>query len=62
MHDVSPAVLLLYTANTRPYTIESYSTTSREFLADAQLQPVPVAFEPRREWLTPQFQVDNLIK
>ena len=62
MHTVSPMVLSLYTHNTRSYTIESYSTTSREFLADALLRPVPVAFEPHREWLTPQFQVDNLIK
>jgi hypothetical protein len=62
MRDIPEGVQLLYTANTRPYTIESYSSTSREFLADAQLQPVPVAFEPQCEWLTPQFQVDNLIK
>jgi len=57
-----PAVVqLLYTANTRPYTIESYSTTVREFVADPLLQPVPVAFEPHSEWLTPQFQVDNTL-
>jgi len=58
-----PAVVqLLYTANTRPYTIELYSTTVREFVADALLRPVPVAFEPHREWPTPQFQVDTRIK
>jgi hypothetical protein len=62
MHTTPAVILTLYTRNTRPYTIESYSTTVREFLADALLRPVPVAFEPQREWLTPQFQVDNKIK
>ena len=41
------------------YTIQSYSTTVREFLADPVLRPRPVAFEPQSEWLTPQFQVDT---
>ena len=59
MHTIPPGVQLLYTANPRPYTIESYSTTQREFLADTQLRPRPVAFEPQSEWLTPQFQVDS---
>ncbi len=62
MHTVSPMILSLYTHNTRSYTIESYSTTARLFVADPLLRPVVVAFEPQREWLTPQFQVDNKIK
>jgi len=62
MPAIPSGVLLLYTANTRPYTIGSYSTTEREFLANALLQPVAVTFEPQQEWLTPQFQVDNWIK
>ena len=59
MRDIPPGVQLLYTANTIPYTIRSYSNTSREFLADGLLQPQPVAFEPHTEWTTPQFQVDT---
>ena len=59
MPALPPGVQLLYTANTIPYTIRSYSNTSREFLADALLQPQPVAFEPQQEWLIPQFQVDT---
>ena len=62
MPDIPAVVKLLYTANTRSYTIESYSTTSREFLADPLLQPVPVAFKPHSEWLTPQFQVDTTLE
>jgi hypothetical protein len=59
MHDVPPGVQLLYTANTRPYTARSYSTTVREFLADPVLQPKPVAFQPLAPLLYKQFQVDN---
>ena len=44
------------------YTIESRSTTQRGFLADAQLRPRPVAFEPQTAWSTPQFQVDTQLK
>lgn len=44
------------------YTILLYSTTQRGFLADAQLQPRPVAFEPQPHGLTPQFQVDTSLK
>jgi len=62
MQASSPMVVSLYTHNTRSYTIESYSTTARLFVADPLLQPVAVAFEPHKEWLTPRFQVDNLIK
>ena len=62
MHDVSPAVLLLYTANTRPYTIRSRSTTVREFLADPLLKPKAVAFQPVAPLLNIEFQVDNLLK
>ena len=57
-----PGLQLLYTRNLRPYTIESYSTTVREFVADALLRPVFVAFEPQQEWLTPQFQVDTTLE
>ena len=62
MPDIPAVVKLLYTANTRSYTIESYSTTSREFLADPLLQPVSVAFEPQKVWTTHQFQVDTTLE
>ena len=62
MHDVSPAVLLLYTANTRPYTARVYSTTVREFLADPLLKPKAVAFLPLAPLLDTKFQVDNSLK
>ena len=62
MHEVPEGVLLLYTANSRPYTIESYSTTARKFLVDPVLQPKPVAFKPEAPLLDKQFQVDNDIK
>ena len=61
MHDVSPAVLLLYTTNTRPYAIRSRSTTVREFLADPLLKPKAVAFKPVAPLLVSQFQVDKII-
>jgi len=61
MHDVSPAVLLLYTANTRPYTARVYSTTVRGFLADPLLKPKPVAFVPLAPLLDTKFQVDKTL-
>ena len=62
MHDVSPAVLLLYTANTRPYAIRSRSTTQREFLPNPLFNPKPVAFQPVAPLLDCEFQVDKTIK
>ena len=60
MSTITEGVLLLYTANSRPYTIESYSTTARKFLVDPVLQPKPVAFEPEAPLLDTKFQVDKL--
>lgn len=60
MHDVPPGVLVLYTANTRPYAIRSRSTTVREFLADPLLKPKAVAFKSEAPLLVPKFQVDKL--
>ena len=62
MPAIPPGVQLLYTHNLTPYTRRLYSNTAREFLADPLLQPVPVAFEPQQEWLTPQFQVDTTLE
>ena len=62
MSTVPSSVLVLYTANTRPYTIRLYSTTVREFLADPVLQPKPVAFKPEAPLLDTAFQVDNSLK
>ncbi len=59
---IPPGVQLLYTHNLTPYTQRLYSNTARGFEADPLLQPEPVAFEPHREWVRPQFQVDNKIK
>jgi hypothetical protein len=59
MHEVPSGVLLLYTANSRPYTIESYSTTARKFLVDPLLQPNDVAFKPEAPLLDTKFQVDK---
>ena len=60
MQAIPSSVLLLYTANTRPYTARVYSTTVREFLADPVLQPKPVAFLPLAPLLDTKFQVDKL--
>jgi len=60
MHEVPSGVLLLYTANSRPYTMGSYSTTARKFLPDPVLQPKPVAFQPLAPLLDTKFQVDKL--
>jgi hypothetical protein len=62
MSTIPSSVQLLYTANSRPYTIESYSTTAREFVSDPVLQPKPVAFQPLAPLLNRPFQVDNDIK
>ena len=59
MQAIPSSVLVLYTANTRPYTIRSYSTTQREFLADPLLKPKAVAFQPMAPLLVSQFQVDK---
>ena len=61
MSTVPEGVLVLYTANTRPYAIRSYSTTQREFLPDPVLQPKPVAFVPEAPLLYTAFQVDKNI-
>ena len=60
MSTVPSSVLLLYTANPRPYTIRLYSTTVREFLPDPLLHPNGVAFVPLAPLLNSQFQVDKL--
>ena len=60
MQAIPAVVQLLYTANTRPYTIESYSTTQREFQVDPLLHPKSVAFKPEAPLLYKQFQVDKL--
>ena len=60
MQAIPAVVQLLYTANTRPYTIESYSTTQREFQVDPLLQPNDVAFKPLAPLLYCEFQVDRL--
>ena len=62
MSTVPSSVLVLYTANTRPYTIRLYSTTQREFLPDPLLQPNDVAFKPEAPLLDTKFQVDNSLK
>ena len=62
MSTVPSSVLVLYTANTRPYTIRLYSTTQREFLPDPLLQPNDVAFKPLAPLLDTEFQVDNSLK
>jgi hypothetical protein len=59
MQAIPEGVLLLYTANSRPYTIRLYSTTVREFLPDPLLQPKPVQFQPLAPLLNSQFQVDK---
>ena len=59
MQAIPEGVLLLYTANTRPYAIRSYSTTQREFLADPLLAPKAVAFKPLAPLLNSEFQVDK---
>ena len=59
MQAIPSSVLVLYTANTRPYTIRSYSTTQREFLADPLLAPKAVAFQPLAPLLNSEFQVDK---
>lgn len=61
MQAIPESVQLLYTANTRPYTIGSYSTTQREFQVDPLLDPKPVAFVPLAPLLVPKFQVDKII-
>ena len=60
MHEVPSGVLLLYTANTRPYAIRSRSTTVREFLADPLLKPKAVAFVALAPLQDTKFQVDKL--
>jgi hypothetical protein len=59
MSTIPEGVLLLYTANSRPYTMGSYSTTQREFLVDPLLQPKAVAFKPLAPLLDAKFQVDK---
>ena len=61
MQAIPEGLLLLYTANTRPYTARSYSTTQREFQVDPLLQPNDVAFVPLAPLLVPQFQVDKIM-
>ena len=60
MQAIPEGVQLLYTANTRPYTTRSYSTTQREFQVDPLLQPNDVAFKPLAPLLYNEFQVDRL--
>ena len=60
MQAIPEGVQLLYTANTRPYTTRSYSTTQREFLPNPLLHPKPVAFKPLAPLLDTKFQVDKL--
>ena len=60
MSTIPEGVLLLYTANTRPYTTRSYSTTQREFQPNPLLQPKSVAFKPEAPLLYNEFQVDRL--
>ena len=59
MRDIPEGVLLLYTANSRPYTIRLYSTTVREFVSDPLLHPKPRAFQPLAPLLNEPFQVDK---
>ena len=61
MQAIPSSVLLLYTANTRPYAIRSRSTTVREFLADPLLKPKAVAFVPLAPLLDTKFQVDKTL-
>jgi hypothetical protein len=61
MQAIPEGIQLLYTANTRPYTIRSYSTTQREFLADPLLKPKAVAFKPLAPLLNSEFQVDKTL-
>jgi hypothetical protein len=59
MRDIPEGVLLLYTGSDKPYTIQSYSTTAREFTPDPLLHPKPVAFQPLAPLLYTAFQVDK---
>ena len=59
MSTIPSSVPLLYTANLRPYTARSYSTTVRDFEPDPLLQPKPVVFQPLAPLLDKQFQVDK---
>ena len=59
MKDMSLCKYMMMTPSTTPYTIESYSTTQREFLPDPLLQPKPVAFKPMAPLLYTAFQVDK---
>ena len=61
MQAIPEGVQLLYTANTRPYTARSYSTTQREFQVDPLLQPNDVAFQPLAPLLDTKFQVDKTL-
>ena len=62
MQAIPEGIQLLYTANTRPYTARSYSTTQREFLPDPLLHPKPRAFVALAPLLNTKFQVDKSIK
>ena len=62
MQAVPDGVLLLYTANTRPYVTRVYSTTARDFLADPVLQPNDVAFVPLAPLQNSPFQVDTTLE
>ena len=59
MQAIPEGVLLLYTANPRPYTARSYSTTVRDFEPDPLFNPKPVAFKPLAPLLYTEFQVDK---
>jgi hypothetical protein len=61
MQAIPEGVLLLYTANSRPYTMGSYSTTHRDFEPDPLLQPKAVRFKPEAPLLDNKFQVDKTI-
>lgn len=59
MRDVPLGVLLLYTGSDKPYTIQSYSTTAREFTPDPLLHPKDRVFTPLAPLLNSDFQVDK---
>jgi hypothetical protein len=62
MQAIPDGVLLLYTANTRPYATRVYSTTARDFEPDPVLQPNDVAFKPMAPLQTSPFQVDTTLE
>jgi len=62
MQATPDGILLLYKDNQKPYTIQSYSTTTRLFAADPLLHPQTRVFTREAPLLDPVFQVDyNLL-